>query len=448
MDDQKKEDKARGAARKYYKNRYVQRALGEFAASREVVPRYFNSFGKRPDTLQYSSDVAALAEKGATSFHCSEELWQNPLELSTGLSEEELNNLRTGWDLIIDIDTKYMEYGRIAAELVIEALRFHNVKSIGLKFSGGSGWHIGVPWKAFPERIGEIEVKNMFPKAAQAIVSYLGEMVHGRLLERISDLSNEKIGFVKVKDYEAVKKVVPDLVLVSPRHLFRMPYSLHERTGLASIVIKPEQLRDFRPSWARPEIVSVKNFLPKENEIEKNEARELLVQALDWKSRTEKAVVTEEREKKFTAYKEVVFKDLSPNLYPPCITYILHGLKHDGRKRALFILLNFFKSLGLNEEEIEKRVTEWNKKNYKLLRDGYVKSQLSWFKRQKPILPPNCDKPLYKEIAVCYPDGMCRMIKNPINYTIRKARLQQAQNKQKKPKNRGKKGKKYKEQQD
>ena len=88
--------------------------------------------------------------------------------------------------------------------------------------------------------------------------------------------------------------------------------------------------------------------------------------------------------------------------------------------------MNYFKSLNLDYEEIEKRVTEWNKLNYKPLRDSYVKTQLIWFKRQKAVLPPNCDKTVYEEIGVCYPDGLCgreKTIKNPVNYTVRKVRM-------------------------
>ena len=204
-----------------------------------------------------------------------------------------------------------------------------------------------------------------------------------------------------------------------------MPWSLHEKTSLASIVIKPEQLRQFKPSWAKPELVMPKPFLP---EPEKNEAKELLIQAMDWQARL-KASEKEKSVGKRGAYSEVIIKDLTPALYPPCITNILAGMKQDGRKRALFILLNFFKSLKLNEEEIEKRLAEWNKKNYKQLREGYVRTQISWFKRQQAVLPPNCDKTVYKEIGVCMPDGMCGLIKNPVNYTNRKARLLNQQDK-------------------
>ena len=50
------------------------------------------------------------------------------------------------------------------------------------------------------------------------------------------------------------------------------------------------------------------------------------------------------------------------------------------------------------------------------LRDGYVKSQVSWFKRQnKKVLPPNCSNQMYYvNIGVCRPDNLCSKIKNPV----------------------------------
>jgi hypothetical protein len=69
---------------------------------------------------------------------------------------------------------------------------------------------------------------------------------------------------------------------------------------------------------------------------------------------------------------------------------------------------------------LEKRIEEWNKKNYKPLKEGYVKAQLDWHQKQKSILPPNCDKSYYKDIGVCSPDGLCAKIKNPVNYVSSK----------------------------
>src|SRR3990167_5271884 len=87
----------------YYSKPEVQRAIFDFSSNREVVPRYFEGFGKRPDSLQYPGDIFPMVQRGATSFHCSIELWQDSLSLSTGQTREQLNNLRIGWGFFIDI---------------------------------------------------------------------------------------------------------------------------------------------------------------------------------------------------------------------------------------------------------------------------------------------------------------------------------------------------------
>ena len=64
---------------------------------------------------------------------------------------------------------------------------------------------------------------------------------------------------------------MPDIILVSPRHLFRMPYSLHEKTTLASVVIDKSQVSEFKTSDADPLRVRIKKFYP---DAEEEEARE------------------------------------------------------------------------------------------------------------------------------------------------------------------------------
>ena len=114
-------------------------------------------------------------------------------------------------------------------------------------------------------------------------------------------------------------------------------------------------------------------------------------------------------------------------------------MKEDGRKRVLFILINYFKSLNLPVETVKEKILEWNKKNYEPLREGYVTSQLNWHIRQKDkILPPNCsNESYYKGLGICKPDNLCQKIKNPINYTLFKLKLK----KQSKRKSRKKKTK-------
>ena len=86
----------------------------------------------------------------------------------------------------------------------------------------------------------------------------------------------------------------------------------------------------------------------------------------------------------------------------------------------MFVLINLFRSVGIDRKELEKRIEDWNKKNNPLLKQGYIKSQLNWSYRKKPVMPPNC-KEYYQGIGVCDPDNFCRLVKNPVNYVVRKS---------------------------
>ena len=94
----------------------------------------------------------------------------------------------------------------------------------------------------------------------------------------------------------------------------------------------------------------------------------------------------------------------------------------DGKKRALFILLNFFRSLGYPLEDVEKKITEWNKKNNPQIKKGYIDAQLMWHSKHSPVLPPNFDNEIYKGIGVFELDELSMRVKNPVAYVARKAR--------------------------
>ncbi len=402
------EERIRKINHLYYSRPEIQNAIFEFSKNREVVPRYFEGFGKRPDSLQYPADIFQMVKKGTTSFHCSQELWSDPLKIETGMNEKQLNELRIGWDLLIDIDSKYIDYSRIMADLIIKFLRFHKIKNVGIKFSGSKGFHLILPGKSFPEEVNGIPTKNMFPQWPRIITQYIMEKTKEQLIDKISELERPN---KYVRDFRASKEVMPDLVLVSPRHLFRTPYSLHEKTSLASFVIDADEIKNFELKHAEPMKVKIKNFLPKSKE---GESSELLMQALDWHKENN----LNQEEKKEFEYKPIKLENLSDKNFPPCVQNILCGIS-DGRKRALFILINLFRSVGMDKDELEKRIDEWNKKNPVPLKQGYIQSQISWSFRSKPIMPPNC-KEFYQGIAVCTPDELCTKIKNPVNYIVKK----------------------------
>jgi len=405
-----KEKRIRAITLMYYSRPEIQKEIFKFSNSREIVPRFFEGFGKRPDSLQYESDVFQLAKKGATSFHCSEEIWEDPMQLSTQLSKKELDKLRKGWDLLIDIDSKYIDYSKITAELIIRTLEYHGVKNISIKFSGSKGFHILVPWKAFPEEVNGVKTSLMFPELPRIIVSYLHEKIKPLLEKRINqlDLPNKYI----TKNPDALKEVMPDLVLVSSRHLFRTPYSLHEKTALASVVLDKEELKNFDPLQANPMKIKIKSFIP--NSIP-NETKELIVEALDWYAQESKKEKPQQSGERKTEYAEIKITNLSEALYPETIKNILKGME-DGKKRSLFILINFFRSIGVERKDLENIISQWNTKNKPPIKEGYIKSQLEWSFRNKSLLPPNLDNPIYKDLGV-YSDSDSRY-KNPVNFTV------------------------------
>ncbi len=422
---------------KYYKRKEIQEAIVEHAKDKEIGVRFMEAFGKRPDTLMYPREVLELALKNATSFHASEERWSNPLSLDSSLPKKELEALRIGWDLVLDIDCKIFEYSRICADLVVKFLRYCEVKDISVKFSGNKGFHIGVPFEAFPQEVRGQAAKSLFPGAAKKIAFYVKEHIAEELGKQI--LALEKNDFSKVKEkvnlpaediicYRQNKEgnkmgqlnvdkfLEIDTVLISSRHLYRMPYSLHEKSGLVSLPIEPDSVLLFEKEMAAPEIAAPKfSFLSRN--VSGETGRRLLVQALDYEIKLEaqREMVKEKKQK----YEELVIQSpIKEEFFPPCLKLMLQGM-NDGKKRAIFCMGNFLGKLGWSKEQIEEFLHNWNtEKNQPALREVYLKGQLQHFKPGER-LPPNCNnEAYYLGLGVCQPDSLCKKIKNPVNYTL------------------------------
>jgi hypothetical protein len=340
------------------------------------------------------------------------------------MTRKQLDDLRIGWDMVLDVDCKFLEYSKIGAGLIIDALKFHNIKSYSIKFSGGSGFHIGVPFEAFPNTVNGVKTSLLFPEGIRVVASYIKEMIREPLAEQLKpdvEIIAKGVG----EDLEKLKKnfdpfVVLDIdaILISSRHLFRSAYSINEKKSLVSVPIKSEQLKSFSLVKAKPENVEdTMHFLDRDN-IEPKEASHLITQAFDWSTK-HKTVTEQERDTTKKPIDQSLIKSIPVQYFPPCILKGLSGIQ-DGKKRFLFVLLNFLKSTGHNLDEIEKIVTEWNKKNPEPLRENYIRAQLSWHKRQKDaILPPNCsNSAYYKDLQICNPAFLCNRVKNPVNYAI------------------------------
>ncbi|MBR9690072.1 hypothetical protein GOV08_00115 [Candidatus Woesearchaeota archaeon] len=167
----------------YYKRDDIRQSMSDGAVDKEVAVRYGDKgFGKRPDMIISPGDILELVKKGATSFHSSEEIWTNPMQLSPNMPKKELESIRKGWDLILDIDCPYWELAKLTAKLMVKALNDNGVKkSVSIKFSGNKGFHIGVPFEAFPKKInvkGDIlEIEKLFPDAAKKVALYIVDYI-------------------------------------------------------------------------------------------------------------------------------------------------------------------------------------------------------------------------------------------------------------------------------
>ncbi|MBN2368563.1 hypothetical protein JXC34_06085 [Candidatus Woesearchaeota archaeon] len=488
----------------YYKQRHVQKAIADASSDREVGIRYgTRGFGKRPDVLIYENDVMGPVKKGATSFHVSEERWEDPLKLTTEMRKQDLDELRSGWDLVLDIDCPYWHFSKLTTHLFIKALKMHGIKSISCKFSGNKGFHIGVPFESFPDNINEMPVKNWFPDGPKRIALYLldyiannlitvkktGEIIFDNIytttIEEICSITNKsheelsktlctncrkeikkktllskkeficsRCGRAAVKEDSTASMVCPrcgilmekiehesslcscgsndfkeifdplsivdvDTILISSRHMYRAPYSMHEKSGLVSIPVSPDIIMGFEKNQAEPEKVFESNmpmFLDS-SVAEKDEAMRLMIAAFDYTHK-----LKEEPEKKDglqRTYEEITAQ-IPEELFPPCIQEILKGLE-DGRKRAMFVLTNFLTSAGWPHDRAEELLLEWNRKNKEPLREAMIRNQIRYHRqKKKKILPPNC-RSYYQDFGVCHPDNLCERIKNPVQYSKRRA---------------------------
>jgi len=417
---------------KYYSRKDVQEAILEVAKNREVVGVFSNrNFGKRPNVLMYPNDILEMVKEGVVSFHGSVERWSNPMSLEPGMIKQELDKLRIGWDLIIDPDCTDFELAKLATKIIVDALKDHGINNYSIKLTGGDSFHIGIPFEAFPEKVNFKKTEKQYPELPQKIIEYLKDYVKERLKEEALALDNplsiaERLGksITEITDKDGLdpfKVVQIDSMVASSRHMFRLPFSLHEKNLLVSLPIDPSKLDKLKKGYAYPPKVKVlTKFFDRKTNLK--DANTIVVEALDW---AETHKVVEEK----IPYKgpRRRIREISKKYFPPCVQKILNGLP-DGRKRSVFILANYLRNMGWDWDKIEKEMLEWNKKNSPPLPNRYIRTQLRWHKRQRRnLLPPNClNQNFYISMGVHLPDEVCKgrtkevTIKNPVNYPFRK----------------------------
>lgn len=415
----------------YYSREPVQRAIVEVARNREVVSVFKDGrFGRRPDVIQYPQDILQAVAEGTVAFHGSVERWNQPMKLDVGLAKPNLDAIRSGWDIFIDVDVDDFEIAKITTKQIIEAFKDHGVTNYSCKFTGGSSFHLGIPFEALPEKTNFQPMSIQYPDMLQKIIEYIKWYVNEQLKEEILSVAppmdiSKRMG-KSIDEITGANGVEPfkiiNMDVFGSRHLFRLPYSLHESSLLVSLPLKPENIGRFEKEQAAPEKVKIeeKFLIPK---TALHDAEGLIVEAMDWA--TEHRVEIKEELPKPTKLRRM--RMITEEYFPPCVHNIFKGLA-DGRKRSVFILINFMRNMGWDLEKLEKRMMEWNEKNYPPLRANYLRTQLRWHLRQeRNLLPPNCDnQQFYSIMGVCTPDKYCKggteqiTIKNPVNYPFRK----------------------------
>jgi len=403
--------------RQYYEQEEVIEKILEICQYREVAATYPQGYGKRPDAINFRGDLEQFIEQGAVALHTSVERWRNPLLID---NVSNLDSLRDSWDLVIDIDCdEDFTISKKTAKLVIQELESHGIENISVKFSGNRGFHIGVRGETFPQELQNKEFHEFYPELPRAIIDYLRNNLRKHLIQIIREHGyQEKMKTDQGLDPFQVADIENDW---GQRHLFRAPYSLHDGSWLVSVPISKNKISQFEKKDAKIENVEFKkSFL---DSYEEEESLNLAVQALDFKQKKDRQKNKEQLERSNKKDFDRPDEAIPEEYFPPTIKNILEGLE-DGRKRALFILINFYRVVGYNWNEIESKIWEWNNENKEALRESYVKGQLRWHKnRDEDVPPPNYDSNgYYKDMNVYEGDNLEEKVANPVSYAFRKAK--------------------------
>lgn len=217
------------------------------------------------------------------------------------------------------------------------------------------------------------------------------------------------------KEFNILCVIDVDTLLLSSRHLFRSPYSLHEKSLLVSVPVRHEDILDFDKETACPNKLQQSDivFMDRDKSVP-GEASTLLRDAVVYQEELDK--IDKERREKMRVNMPHIEGHIPKEYFPPCILSILEGID-DGKKRAMFVLTNFLRSSGWTDEMIEVELEEWSARCKSPLRKNVMIGHIRHHRDREQILPPNCNNhAYYTAFGVCKPDWTCKKISNPVNY--------------------------------
>jgi len=160
-----------------------------------------------------------------------------------------------------------------------------------------------------------------------------------------------------------------------------MPYSLHEKSGLVSVVIEPDHILDFDKKEAEPKAATFTRAFLDVKTCVPGDAGQLAALAWRWQAKVDErrpgrgGRVGADGQPLGPSEFDDVTEMVPESHFPPCMRNALEGMK-DGKKRAMFALTNFFTVCGWAPDAIEERLHEWNRRNAQMgepLREVVIK---------------------------------------------------------------------------
>jgi len=421
----------RSYIKEWYSKEFVKEHILQDVQDRETMVMYANKKVKRPVYLYNEGDILVYVEEGGISFHRSVEAWEDV---------GEFKNIKY-YDIIIDIDIEAPSEIPLKDQLkaVVEAAKYilnflqnfgFKQNEIGIKYSGHHGIHIRLTTEGINQSIFGIPISKGHPILSKVVLEFLNEI----LKQYLSTATNPVLKYIKL-----------DTMVASPRHMIRAVMSVNEKDKPGvSYPLSLEELEKLPEEYTKykfPKCLSLEeptgywvNIKPSTKIIDL-----IRIATLHY-------IITEATNSylrkihrgQLRKFRSVKLGKLSPEeeielLFPPCIKNILSGMK-DGRKRAVFILINFLAHIGWDWDRIEQLLWEWNERNEEPLKERYIEYQLEWHKKKydankRGYLPPNCDNDVYyKDMVsingpVCQPDELCHMVKNPLVYYVKKLKM-------------------------
>lgn len=387
-------------AKDYYKKSSIADFIVDYVYNREVA--MFNKEGniitQRPYAIYNNGDILYLVDKGGYSIHATVEIWKDPM-LLRDVNQREYYKIVSTYDIVVDFDVDiYKSMDRnlnIAKLLVYEVLE--RLEEFGyipiIKYSGNRGFHLIFPLKGLV-KIMDIDLLKYKEIVYRSFLDFMHVIVESAASHLASKIGKNNIA-------DIVSNIV-DYHLASWRHMIRVPYSLHEKTGLVSIVLYKDDILKFTKEMAKPENV-IEPIYPETGDLS-----DLILLSLSYSLTHEISSTIKPKHIKIDI-KEV------PEL-PPCVRTLLEGVPVGIRNNTMFFLLNFFKSLGYDKEKVKEILFNWNEKNSEPLRDREIEYSIEYH-FNKNYLPYSCSK-LREYIGrqYCQPNEICNHIKNPIQY--------------------------------